>query len=379
MQTFKDLYEKILEESAENPIDRELGRNWHNEFEKSQLNCLFNPSNNPVDWNLDEKLKEREASGKAPLSKDALAVLECLYNDPEKLSYALVAPAFLGQLSNRATPGMLRNAFKKMGFDGMIEVAVFADILTLKEALEFDENIQTEKDYQLTSCCCPMWIAMIRKVYSDLMPHVPATVSPMIAAGRVVKMLHENSMTVFVGPCVAKKAEAKEPGLVGAIDYVLTFQEMKDIFEIMQFDLSSMPESRKEFSSKAGRIYAKAGGVSEAVKNTLERLNPNRRIKIQAKTANGVVECKEMLQELMEDRATANFFEGMGCIGGCVGGPKAVIDKELAKDYVEQYGDIAKYKTPIDNPYVIELLHRLGFDTPESLVADNKVFTRRFE
>lgn len=378
MQTFKDLYEKILEESAENPIDKELGRNWHKEFEKSQLNCLFNPKNNPVDWSLEEKLKQREALGKEPLSKDAMAVLECLHNEPEKLSYALVAPAFLGQLSKKATPGMLRNAFKKMGFDGMIEVAVFADILTLKEALEFDENIKTEKDYQLTSCCCPMWIAMIRKVYSDLMPHVPATVSPMIAAGRTVKMLHENSMTVFVGPCVAKKAEAKEPGLVGAIDYVLTFQEMKEVFETMQLDLSSMPESRKEFSSKAGRIYAKAGGVSEAVKNTVERLNPNRRIKVRTKMANGVVECKEMLQELMEDRATANFFEGMGCVGGCVGGPKAVIDKEIAKDYVEQYGDIAMYKTPIDNPYVIELLHRLGFDTPESLIADNEVFTRKF-
>lgn len=379
MLTFKDLYEKILQESAENPIDKELGKNWHEEFEDSQLNCLFNPENNPVEWDLDEKLKAREALGKPPLSKDALGVLECLHNEPEKLSYALVAPAFLGQFSNKATPGMLRNAFKKIGFDGMVEVAIFADILTLKEALEFDENIQSEKDYQLTSCCCPMWIAMIRKVYSDLMPHVPATVSPMIAAGRTVKMLHDNTVTVFVGPCVAKKAEAKEPGLAGAIDYVLTFQEMEDIFETMHINVSSMPESKKEFSSRAGRIYATAGGVSDAVSSTVERLNPNRRIKIKTKMANGVVQCKEMLQELIDGKATANFFEGMGCLGGCVGGPKSVIDKEVAKDYVEQYGDIAIYKTPIDNPYVIELLHRLGFDTPESLIEDNKVFTRKFE
>ena len=64
-------------------------------------------------------------------------------------------------------PGRLRSAFKALGFDGMIEVALFADILTLKEALEFDRNILTEADYQLTSCCCPMWIGMIRKIYPE--------------------------------------------------------------------------------------------------------------------------------------------------------------------------------------------------------------------
>ena len=56
---------------------------------------------------------------------------------------------------------MLRSAFRRIGFDGMVEVAIFADILTLKEALEFDRNIKTESDFQLTSCCCPMWIGMI--------------------------------------------------------------------------------------------------------------------------------------------------------------------------------------------------------------------------
>lgn len=55
----------------------------------------------------------------------------------------------------------------------MVEVALFADILTLKEALEFDLHIKKEGDFQLTSCCCPVWIAMIRNIYEELMPHVP--------------------------------------------------------------------------------------------------------------------------------------------------------------------------------------------------------------
>ena len=73
-----------------------------------------------------------------------------------------------------------------------------------------------------------------------------------------------------------------------------------------------------------------------------------------------------------------NFFEGMGCAGGCVGGPKAIIDRNAGCENVNQYGDEATYKTPIDNPYVIELLHRLGFDTIESLLEDSEIFTRYF-
>ena len=123
--------------------------------------------------------------------------------------YAMVAPAFLGQFG-KATPGQLRTAFKQLGFQGMVEVAAFADILTMKEALEFDANIHTDRDFLLTSCCCPLWISMIRKVYAQLIPHVPGSVSPMVACGRVIKRLHENAMTVFIGPCLAKKAEARE-------------------------------------------------------------------------------------------------------------------------------------------------------------------------
>ena len=113
--------------------------------------------------------------------------------------------AFLGQFSKEVTPGKLRTAFKQLGFDGMLEVALFADILTLKEALEFDKNILTDTDFQLTSCCCPLWIAMIRKVYNELMPHVPGSVSPMVAAGRTVKHIHHEATTVFIGPCIAKR------------------------------------------------------------------------------------------------------------------------------------------------------------------------------
>ena len=369
MLTFEELYLKALKDFT--------GKEAFT-YDPSQLDCLFEPQRHPPTWELRDILAaDGTPVNGLPISKDTAAVLDALYQQKHKYAFVLIAPAFLGQFSAKVTPGMIRTAFKKIGFDGLIEVAVFADILTLREALEFDHNIQTKNDYQLTSCCCPMWLAMIKKLYADLMPHVPATVSPMIAAGRTVKNLHPEALTVFVGPCVAKKAEAREKDIAGAVDYVLTFQETQDLFDRLQVDLLQMEDKVKEFSSEAGRIYARTGGVSEAVKNTLARLHPDREISIQSQQADGVPACKQMIADLVEGRTHANFFEGMGCIGGCVGGPKSLLSKEEARENVNRYGKKAVYQTPLDNPYVLELLYRLNFTTLDSLRDDNEFFTRK--
>jgi iron only hydrogenase large subunit-like protein len=316
-------------------------------------------------------------SGALTASKDILPALAAV-KEAKGPVYALIAPAFLGQFSAEVTPGKLRSAFKAVGFDGLMEVALFADILTLKEALEFDQNINTESDFQLTSCCCPMWIGMIRKVYHELMPHVPGAVSPMIAAGRTVKKLHPDALTIFVGPCIAKKAEARESDLKGSIDYVLTFQEVRDIFEAAAVDPAELEESEKDHSSRAGRIYARTGGVSEAVRATVDRLHPGRAIGVRTRQADGVPACKAMIEAIRNGEENANFYEGMGCVGGCVGGPKAILPKEAGKENVERYGDEAVYPTPLDNPYVLELLHQLEFETVEEFLEKSDIFVRHF-
>ncbi len=416
MTTFNELYQTLMADAIAGANTEELERRYNDQYDSNQLDCLLHPEKHGYVWrtgdctcspkdqntcmnvcsfdaineNEDGKIEinanqcigcsaciDHCRSEKLTASRDIIPALESLQSNTG-LSYALVAPAFLGQFTKEVTPGKLRNALKKMGFDGMIEVSLLADILTLKEALEFNHNINKETDFQLASCCCPIWIAMIRKIYHDLLPHVPGAVSPMIAAGRTVKHLHPDALTVFIGPCIAKKAEAKEPDLIGAVDYVLTFQEVSDIFEAMDINPAKMEESDKDHSSYAGRIYARSGGVSEAVKETVKRIDPDHKISIRTQQADGVSACKAMIKELLDGNTNANFFEGMGCAGGCVGGPKAIIDRIQGCENVNKYGDMANYKTPIDNPYVIELLHRLGFDTIESLLEDSEIFTRHF-
>lgn len=409
--TFDELYHKLLQESIETGKTPQPQQG----YDPHHLDCLLHPEKfapvlhtEPCTCTPDESDCAREClfdaivpdetgkmtidpdrcvgcsacieackKGKLTASRDILPALDAIHKHDGPV-YALIAPAFLGQFHEEVTPGMLRNAFYKMGFDGMIEVALFADILTLKEALEFDKNIHTENDYQLTSCCCPMWIAMIRKIYHEMLPHVPGAVSPMVACGRTVKRLHPNALTIFIGPCLAKKSEAKEPDIADAIDYVLTFQEVQDVFEAMAIDPAQMEENERDHSSRAGRIYARAGGVSEAVRNTVERLNPHRKIAVKTKQADGIPACRALMEELRSGKSDANFFEGMGCVGGCVGGPRAIINREKGREKVNEYGDAATYSTPIDNPHVIELLHLLGFDTVESLLEESDIFTRDF-
>ena len=333
MKTFRELYKQAVTLALDNDLDH-LPQNG--EFDPHQLDCLLNPKKHPLVLKTGtcnctgDRQAEcvrrcpfgaiRPAKGggisidpdlclgcadcidgcaeeKLQASTDILPVLQAV-RASKGLVYALIAPAFLGQFSKDVTPGKLRTALKSVGFDGMLEVALFADILTLKEALEFDKNIQTETDYQLTSCCCPMWIGMIRKVYNDLIPHVPGSVSPMVACARAVKIMHPDAMTVFIGPCLAKKAEAREKDLAGAVDYVLTFQEAQNIFDLLGIKPAQMEESDKDHSSKAGRIYARTGGVSEAVRETVSRLNPNRSITVRTRQADGVPACKAMMNDM---------------------------------------------------------------------------------
>ncbi|MPN43982.1 hypothetical protein SDC9_191543 [bioreactor metagenome] len=100
---------------------------------------------------------------------------------------------------------------------------------------------------------------------------------------------------------------------------------------------------------------------------------------MRARQADGIPDCRELLALLREGKIDANFLEGMGCPGGCVGGPKAILRRDEGEKNVNQYGDQAFYETPVDNLYVLELLKRMGFESVESLLEDRKIFTRYFE
>lgn len=408
-------YEEACRDAAEASVKRSIDSIFASpEYDEHHLDCLMNPKKyapvvrlghcdcgdtKPCEGICFFDALSRDEDGNAVVSGlDCVGCGECIAAcDSHNLAeirevvpifehvnagdpvYAMIAPAYISQFGSDITPGKLRSAFKHLGFAGMIEVALFADILTLKEALEFDAAVQKRDDFVLTSCCCPIWVGMIQKVYNKLLPHMPPSVSPMAACGHAVKHLTPGAVTVFIGPCIAKKAEARHADISEAVDFVLTFQETEEIFRAAGIDPAQLEEDQRDHSSAGGRMYARTGGVSESVEATVRRLKPERAIPVRARQADGIPACKAMLADIISGKFDANFLEGMGCNRGCVGGPKALIDRDIAAQHVNDYAAQAAYETPADNPYVLELLRSLGFDTIESLVKGENMFTRRLE
>lgn len=276
--------------------------------------------------------------------------------------YASVAPAFAGQFGPEVTAGKFRAALLKLGFTEMVETALYADLVTIKECFEYDEHVQTDKDFLITSCCCPVWIKLVENRFPDLLDHISPSVSPMVASARVLKAFDPDAKVVFIGPCVAKKSEALLPELKGAVDFVLTFQELEAIFEAAEVNPAEEPDEENPQASWGGRLYGRAGGVSAAVATTLEKLIPKRAEKFRPLKADGIPDCQKALEQIKRGELDANFIEGMACKGGCVGGPGRILSPEEGTGHVNAYGDASTSHTPVENPQVYAILNRLGHE-----------------
>lgn len=312
------------------------------------------------------------------LDKIELIPLLDLFKNNKKV-VATVAPAIIGQFGDDVTIDQLRTAFIKLGFTDMVEVAFAADMLTIKEACEFNHHVSSKDDLLITSCCCPMWIGMVKKVYNDLVKYVTPSVSPMIAAARVLKKLNPDVKVVFIGPCIAKKAEAREKDLIGDVDLVLTFEELKGLFDTLNINPSKLPETvSEEYTSRGGRLYARANGVSTAIFEAVSELFPNKKDVFFQKSASGIKECKALLNEVTNEDTKFNFIEGMGCIGGCVGGPKKLIDTNKGTDAVNNFAYSSPIKVATHSDILTELFNRLEINSLEDLLDKDKtkIFNR---
>ena len=301
-----------------------------------------------------------------------------LLKDKDIPVYAIIAPSFVGQFGEDVTPGKLRSAFKQIGFKDMIEVSLAADILTVKEAYEYCSHIENNNNYFVTSCCCPVWLSLIKNKFPEILDKVSPSVSPMVACGRLVKILEPESKVVFIGPCTAKKKEATLDDVKDAVDFVLTYQEVEVIFKSLNLELSLMDEDERFEASYSGRIYGRSGGVSKAIEINAKKINPN--IIFKKAILQGIEECTKGLEELKNSKLEVTFIEGMGCIGGCAGGPKKIIGVDECTKYINKYSESTNVITPFDNLNVAQLLALMGLKKVEAIGEEEekilKIFSR---
>nr|WP_250160265.1 [Fe-Fe] hydrogenase large subunit C-terminal domain-containing protein [Caloranaerobacter azorensis] len=240
---------------------------------------------------------------------------------------------------------------KKLGFHDVIEVALGADIVAKHEAKEFAETIQNQKF--MTSSCCPAFVSYIRQKYPMLTDKISKSVSPMIAVSRLIKNMDDKAKVVFIGPCTAKKMEIKQEDLVGDTDYVITFEELAAMLDAAEIKLEYCEEGVLDNASFFGRIFARTGGVTEAVRHVIE----SEKIDVEFKpvVCDGIKECDKALKMARVNRLNGNFIEGMACVGGCIGGAASLHHGPKDRNEVDKYGKLAMEKDINDSLRVFDI------------------------
>ena len=245
-----------------------------------------------------------------------------------KRVYAMLAPATEGQFGVDITMASWKKALKEVGFTDMIEVGLGGDLTAKYEAEEWAEAYRDGKK-KVTSCC-PAFVNMVRKHYPQLSENISTTISPMCAISRMIKAKDPEAVTVFIGPCLAKKSEVVDQKIEGNADYVLVYSEIRSIMRAKGVELKPCENEYQE-SSVYGKRFGNSGGVTAAVLQSLKEMGEE--CDISVCKANGADECKKALLLMKVGRLPENFVEGMICEGGCVGGPSAFnTDMKAQKD-----------------------------------------------
>ena len=259
--------------------------------------------------------------------------------------YAIVAPSISSQFKY-ARLGQVISGLKALGFHTVVEAALGADMVAEAESREL-----AEKGF-LTSSCCPAFVTYIRQSFPQLLPMVSHNLSPMAAIARFIKETTPDAKTIFIGPCTAKKAEAQLDTVKPYIDAVLTFEELQALFDSRDLDITTLPEDVLDNASYFGRIFARSGGLSDAVAEGLKEQNID--FDLKPCVCDGIEACRMALLKKSKNVLDANFIEGMACLGGCIGGAGCLTHGEKNKAEVDKYGREAYEKTIADATSVLK-------------------------
>ena len=259
--------------------------------------------------------------------------------------YAIVAPSISSQFTY-AKLGQVISGLKQLGFHTVVEAALGADMVAQSESKEL-----AEKGF-LTSSCCPAFVTYIKQTFPQLAPYISHNLSPMAMIAKYIKETTPNAKTIFIGPCTAKKMEVKLDTVSPYVDAVLTFEELQALFDSKDLDITSLPEDVLDNASYYGRIFARSGGLSDAVAEALKEQGIE--FPLKACSCDGIEECRMALLKKSKNVLDANFIEGMACIGGCIGGAGCLTHGEKNKAEVDKYGREALEKTIADAVSVLK-------------------------
>ena len=232
---------------------------------------------------------------------------------------AEVAPSYVGQFGEKATPGKLKAALLAMGFVDVFEVALGADMGAAIEAEHYAQQVATGKQPFMFTSCCPAWAMLVKRYFPESADKISRTLTPMVATARTIKQKYPDARVVFIGPCAAKKLEASRRTVRSDVDFVITFEELSAMFEAKGIDPETIENhAGMHDATGAGRGYAVSGGVAGAIEKCIEAYYPDTKVNIQH--VEGLEDCRKVLLLAKLGKLNGSLIEGMGCPGGCVAG-----------------------------------------------------------
>lgn len=238
-----------------------------------------------------------------------------------------LAPSFTAEFPG-ISPATIVNAVKRLGFYGVSETAIGADLVSSLIAQDLSE---AGPGSLFLSSACPVSVEYIKHYLPELTPYITDRASPLLAHARFLKQVYgENTGVVFVGPCIAKKREAD---VWSTIDSAISFQDLLDWFADAGIDLADMERARVAGSTGAdplqraradflpypaakGALYPVDGGMIAAVKKYPVADG------VRMMTVTGLDEIDAALRGFDPASLSAPLFiELLSCPGGCVNGP----------------------------------------------------------
>ncbi len=228
---------------------------------------------------------------------------------------AILAPSFAADFADLPAPRLV-GALRQLGFARVAEVAFGADLV----AAAYHRLLATVDDRRYVATTCPAVVGYIQKYHPNLIPLLAPIVSPMIAEARALKRLHGAELrVVFIGPCLAKKLEARtRPGDPPPdVDAVLTFKELRAWMDQAGLQPAAAAESKFDPPRPGlGALFPVSRGLLQAA-NLQEDLVDNNIV-----VAGGPSNFAAAIKEFEEGSLDSRLLEVL-CCDGCIMGAGA--------------------------------------------------------
>lgn len=217
--------------------------------------------------------------------------------------YASIAPSFVANYDD-VTIKSMEKALKALGFFAVEETALGATIVKQR----YEDIVGEGKQNAVISSCCHTVNLLIQKYYPEALPYLAHVVSPMQAHCAKIKAADPAAKTVFIGPCISKKAEAES--YPGSVDCVLTFEELSEWMHDEGVALGYVPD---ESSQGRTRLFPTAGGIIRSMRADDPAFSYI--------AIDGIENCINALEDILEGKLNKCFIELSACEGSCIGGP----------------------------------------------------------